>query len=457
MSTSDTALDWLISLSAACTSSPIPASSSPDFTEWLHRSPRFDQSSPNSSQLCASSPAFQDVSFSYRVNMAQLEDLGLNYSYDISCQDVENDVACLTESVATSSRSEGQRNSAPMPFSQHNRMVSLQSTSATLVNTPSPHFRSPSGYIWHADNHSRSPYPSSIFYSPATKFVQELQDASFGISFNGLASTSLQEDTLMSDISPIVRAEKAGMSSQSPNALNKRSKTKKRGKGKKSTKVKVPQTFLEKLTNIHPPTNSPNIPAPAHLVSDPNICLQNSSTTTQPILRSPCKIVAAPMQTSSSDTHSRESAYSPALPAVRPDRLEETAQGLPVTPLNRTSAPATSLTPLTPLTPLPDSSSPAPAPPLKITLRLKRPLVLQETTPRRSKRARRVVFTAASPSLSPDAPINQSASPEPSVSNAAAPSFTNRRLPSTITINPTFSLFYRRFPASSYYQAHNTE
>ncbi|KAF5319688.1 hypothetical protein D9619_008882 [Psilocybe cf. subviscida] len=459
MSTSDTALDWLISLSAACTSSPIPTTSSPDFTEWLRKSPRFDQSSPNSSQLCASSPALKDVSFSSRVNMDQLEDLGLNYAYDLSGQGGENDMASLTEPSAASSRCEAQRSSAPIPFSQHNRMISLQSTSATLVNTPSPHFRSPSGHIWRSYDRLRSPYPSSVFYSPATKFVQELQDVSFGSSFSGFSSTSLQAETLMSDISPVVRAENAEMPSQLPNALSKCQKMEKKRKGKKSTKSKAPQTFLEKLTRIPLPANPPNTPAPANLVSDHNICSQNSSTTglTQPILLSPCKITSAPIQAYSSDAHLLEPALTPALPTVHPDRVEDTDQGLPSTPLTRASAPVQALTPLTPLTPLPESSSPVPAPPLKLTLRLKRPQAPPETPPRRSKRARCATFIAPSPSPSQESQDDQPASPERSLPNAVSPTFTNRTLPSTIAINPTFSLFYRRFPASSYYQAADTD
>ena len=54
MSSTDAALSWLLSLDAACTSSPFPTSASPNFTDWLHISPTANSPSTEPTSLPAS-------------------------------------------------------------------------------------------------------------------------------------------------------------------------------------------------------------------------------------------------------------------------------------------------------------------------------------------------------------------------------------------------------------------
>jgi len=451
MSTDD-ALAWLLSLSATCTNSP----TSPDFTDWLHISPT--NTTPSSYHL-SSSPPFQDVSASSRINLHSPNDLSLNYRYDDFVDHFASDgvagssdcerIAFDFGSIPTSVQSE--------MFNQHNRMLSLGSTSAstTLVNTPSP--RSLTGFPTAPGFAINSPFsPPNLFgCSPATKFMQELQySSSFGAYYGLTASSEVAPS--ISDLSPVIRADKV----QEYFMPGKEQPTPKAKKKKRRTKTQKPSLFEDRLRAAVPI----QVADVAARQEAPSVTLQAAPTFIDtspaplplppvPLLLSPCKFVLSPFVASETVT---DLPLSPELPTIGQD--SEQANFL--TPPCATPD-LDALSPLTPLTPL--SSSPESVPPLKIILKLKRKpsVTIDPSTPvRRSKRPKRsVVVTLFDSPLTPEDATQRSSSPEysPDGRQDLVPAFSNRTLPPDIEISENFPLFYRRFPASSYYQTGDTE
>jgi hypothetical protein len=461
MSTTDDALAWLLSLSATCTNSPTP----PDFTDWLHISPT--NTTPSSYDL-SSSPPFQDVSASSRINLLSPNDFSLNYRYDYDFVD-----HLTSDGVASSSDCERSYNAIgfdsgsiptsvqPELFNQHNRMLSLGSTSAstTLINTPSP--RSLAGFPTAPGFGLKSPFsPPNLFgCSPATKFMQELQySSSFGAYYDLTASSEVAPS--ISDLSPVIRADKV----QEYFMPEKEQPTPKSKKKKRRTKTQKPSLFEDRL-RASVLTQAGDVVARQEA---PSVTLQVAPTIIDtpleppaslplpsvPLLLSPCKLVLPAFVASETVA---DLPLTLELPMVGQDS-EQTSFSTPP----RATHDLDALSPLTPLTPLP--SSPESIPPLKIILKLKRKpsVTIDPLTPvRRSKRPRRsVTLSLVDSPLSPDGPTTKpSSSPEysPAEQQNLVSVFSNRTLPPDIEISENFPLFYRRFPASSYYQAGDAE
>ena len=456
MSTTDDALAWLLSLSATCTNSPTP----PDFTDWLHVSPT--NTTPSSYHL-SSSPPFQDVSASSRINLLSPNDLSLNYRYDDFVDHFASDgvagssdcersynaiVAFDSGSIPTSAQ--------PEMFNQHNRMLSLGSTSAstTLINTPSP--RSLTGFPTAPGFAIKSMFsPPDLFScSPATKFMQELQySSSFGAYYGLTASSEVAPS--ISDLSPVIRADKV----QEYFMPEKEQPTPKAKKKKRRTRAQKPSSFEDRL-RASVSTRAGDVVARQEA---PGVTLQAAPTIIDtplespaplplplvPLLLSPCKLVLSPFIASETVTD-----LPPTLEL--PTAGQDSEQTNFLTP-RRATLDLHALSPLTPLTPLP--SSPESAPPLKIILKLKRKpsVTIDPSTPvRRSKRPRQSVAVVLFDSpLTPEDATPQLSSPEysPAGRQNLVPVFSTRTLPPVIEISENYPLFYRRFPASSYYQA----
>jgi hypothetical protein len=461
MSTTDDALAWLLSLSATCTNSP----TSPDFTDWLHISPT--NTTPSSYHF-SSSPPLHDVSASSRINLCSPNDLALNYRYDDFVDHFASD------GVAGSSDSERSYNaiafdSGSIPtsvqpmFNQHNRMLSLGSTSAstTLINTPSP--RSLTGFPTAPGFAINSPFsPSNLFgCSPATKFMQELQySSSFGAYYGLTASSEVAPS--ISDLSPVIRADKV----QEYFMPEKEQPTPKAKKKKRRTKTQRPSLFEDQLrasvsTQVadvvaRQEAPSATLQAAPTIIDTPLELPAPLPLPSVPLLLSPCKLVLSPFIASETVTDLLLSLWT--FLSVGQDSEQTNFLTPPCATLDLDA-----LSPLTPLTQL--SSSPESVPPLKIILKLKRKpsVTIDPSTPvRRSKRPRQSVAVTLfdSPLTPEDATATQrSSSPEysPAGLQNLVPVFSNRTLPPDIEISENFPLFYRRFPASSYYQTGDTE
>ncbi|KAF8970983.1 hypothetical protein BDZ97DRAFT_1411822 [Flammula alnicola] len=463
MSTTDDALNWLCSLDSTCTSSPGLSSASPYLTDWLHITPATD--SPTSSAPPSSSPPLQDVSSSSRVNWPQTQDFGFNHLYyvpDYFYSDAGTSSASLTGSglLAQVPEADGIIPTSVQPaiFNQHNRMLSLESTTATLVNTPSPRpltlFSPPGIGLTRNENDNRASFHSSLLYSPATKLMQELQSASFG-NYYDLAATSLPTEAVLSDISPVVRADRLQehfLSNDKP-APSKSKKKKRRNKHSKAQ-----SSFVEKLQAVsslprHPSPVPASDPGDLELLSLPGTSLESALAIALPqtVLLSPCKLVST-LSPSVQLQQSLDDTTLPILPIHGTSSQELRESVGPICTL----ASIETLSPLTPLTPL--TSSPEPLPRLKITLKLKRKAAEPSTPLRRSKRPRRDAIVESPPSPEASNPsASEASSPEPSPPESLRPVYATRTLPATIEISANFPLFYRRFPASSYYQPGDTD
>lgn len=462
MSTTDDALAWLLSLSATCTNSPTP----PDFTDWLHISPTNTTPSP---YRLSSSPPFQDVSASSKINLLSPNNSSLNCQYDYDFVDY-----FASDGIAGSSDCERSYNAIgfdsgsiptsvqPEMFNQHNRMLSLGSTSAstTLINTPSP--RSLTGFSTAPGFTIKSPFsPNPFGCSPATKFMQELQySSSFGAYYDLTASSEVAPS--ISDLSPVIRADKV----QEYFMPEKEQPTSKSKKKKRGTKNQKPSLFENRLrasvsTQAGDVVARQDIQASVTLQAAPMIIdtpLESPAPLplpSVPLLLSPCKLVLSTFIASETVT---DLPLALELPMVGQDSEQTNFLTPP-----RATYDLDALSPLTPLTPLP--SSPEYVPPLKIILKLKRKpsLTVDPSTPvRRSKRPRQsvaVTFTDSPLTLSPEDSTKQSSSPEysPAGRHDLVLVFSTRTLPLDIEISEKFPLFYRRFPASSYYQAGHAE
>jgi hypothetical protein len=133
-------------------------------------------------------------------------------------------------------------------------------------------------------------------------------------------------------------------------------------------------------------------------------------------------------------------------------------------------ASSTPLSPLTPLTPLPEDAMPFQSP---ITQNLppfsastsstsiKRRLATQDSPSplSRPNKSRRVLRSSYSEALQLFSELEtrhnvlpEPPSPRPAFQYLSKPIFTNRAFPSVVPISPDFPMFYRRFPASSFFQ-----
>ncbi|KAJ3501277.1 hypothetical protein NLJ89_g9411 [Agrocybe chaxingu] len=436
-SESDAALDWLLSIAATCTSSPIPTTSSspPDFTEWLHISPSAASTSDPSSPLL-------DVSSSTRVNVPSSDDgLGYRYIYKLHSS---YDGGPTSTSANTSSNSSSAAHTdvqAPGIFNQHHRMLSLESTSATLINTPSPRtlgLFSPAKHI--LSRSSQGPLsPAPLFASPASQLIQDLQKSPFGQLYYDAAVPSLAAH--VSDFSPVVRADKIQEYLEPVEAPAPKTKKRKR----RTRNPQMATSFMERLHDAPAFVQAEAIRAHKPIAE----ALEQATNVAPPALLSPCKIAPARSprpqlgKTFTVDVHATlPSQDAPLLPLL-----------LPSASLSARSLFDSPLTPLTPLTSSPAASPiSAPVPP-KITLKIKHLAAdpAPATPVRRSKRPRRATIIESSPVESEFTPSEQATSPEPGTDST--PVFTNRTLPASVEISPNFPLFYRRLPLSAYYQA----
>jgi len=402
-------------------SSPSSASTPPNFIDWLHISPV-----PHDHSAVMMTP-FQDLSSSARINRGLQEpEHCLRYLYNIS--DFLGFNMTPPASVIPTSLS------PPVIFNSHHRMLSLDSTTTNLINTPSsgsPDLFSP---IVPAVGH-RSETPqflssSSTSLFTASKFIEDLQTSvsPFGNYFREssapFASSSLE------DISPVIRADTFQESLARSNKLLGLKKNKSRNKRNQTS------SFVQKLRSVPSPRKT-LVPSALDLLEEPIVSQR---------LLSPCKLLSsAPntLQNLPTSPLSDVSGYFAVAPL----------------PLAKDSAERDISSPLTPLTPLSSSPGLSPPPPLKIVLKLKRRSMdeLPITPPRRSKRPRRTALVEMGPSPDTEqicsSPLPES-SPEfnPTEPQNHRPVYTNRKLPPTIQISVIYPLFYRRFPASRHYQ-----
>ena len=452
----DAALAWLLSLSATCTSSPFRPSSPADytdndtFTDWLHLS-----SSPSSSPL-------QDVSSSSRVNHPQDQNNDIFLPYNDGFRDMFNNSDPVhTCSWHQAAQAEGSSDSTlstsdttSLNLTHQDQMFPLDSSSSTLVNSPSPRsllnaFPSPStNQIYHHLVHTAPPLPlNPPMFSPASKLINELAISPFG-SYPNLYDPSITSLALpslsFSDVSPVVRAS---YKTEDPLIDKENEVTKKRKKIKSKTRIsKKTSSFLEKLQSAPPnlPTIQQQRPASPRPLPASNLdLLDGASSERHLVLLSPVKLQSSsalsPVTLDISDP-----SPSPPEPCVIPALVFSPA------PTN------TFLSPLSPLTPL---SSPEPSQPLKIKIVLKRKNTEPTTPISRTKRPRRshtvaVAVDLSSPMTSPPASVHEG---EPSQDENPRSVYTNRTLPTDIEISPDFPLLYRRFPASTYYQPPDAE
>lgn len=122
------------------------------------------------------------------------------------------------------------------------------------------------------------------------------------------------------------------------------------------------------------------------------------------------------------------------------------------------------LSPLTPLTPLPESATCYERSTTN-NATTKRGLSIQDSPSSHwPKKARRILRSSHSepeqlcPSIyTSHSPVSESPSPSPASRSLCKPVFTNRTFPPSVSISPDFPMFYRRFPASSYFQEHSSE
>ena len=416
--------------SSTTASSPSPNSTPPNFTDWLHISPPQSTVSPMMMM-----PPFQDLSSSARINHSfQESDHCLHDMYDAS------DFFCFGGPPVGAAPT---CLSPPAVFNSHHVMRSLDSTTTTLADPPSPDslalFRSnlPAG-----GHQSQTPqfHPSStsLFTSSASKFIEDLQTSvsPFGNYFGH--SAALFTSLPLGDISPVVRAEEpqSGPSKQSsgPKKLRNRNR---RNQG---------SSFVQKLRSV--PSSAKNrFPSALDPLEEP----------INQRLLSPCKLV--PSTSNNISVDNRAVLDIPASP--RDVSGSFTASPLPPV---KAIAEQDIVSPLTPLSSSPGLPSPPPHPPLKIVLKLKRRLMdeLPTTPPRRSKRTRRTTLVdLLSPitDQSSSSPLTE-LSPEFNPTNSQnhrVPVYTNRKLPPTIEISANYPLFYRRFPASRYFQLDDSE
>ena len=435
----------MTSSSSTTASSPSPNSTPPIFTDWLHISP-----APQStvSPMKMMTPPFQDLYTSARINLGLHEpDHCLHYLYNISdfLRFNKTPASVVPTCLAP-----------PAIFNSHHGMLSLNSTTTTLVDPPSPDSLSlfPSTVPASAGHQSQTSQfltsSTSLFASSASKFIEDLQTSvsPFGNYFRDSAApfTSLP----LEDISPVVRADDSLQESQAgPDKLSSGLKKLKNRKRRNQA-----SSFVQKLRSVPSPAKT-LVPSAPDLLEEP--IFQR--------LLSPCKLVPSTSNNISADNRAVLD-----IPPTSP--LSDVSGSFTVAPLPLVKANAerdivSPLTPLTPLSSSPGPSPPPPPPPLKIVLKLnklKRRSMDEflTTPPRRSKRSRRATLVdilspitdqSSSSSLTDLSPEFNPTNPQ----NHRRPVYTNRKLPPTIEISANYPLFYRRFPASRYFQMDDSE
>ena len=339
----------------------------------------------------------------------------------------------------------------PAILNSHNRMLSLDSAATTLFNTPSPTtfgFLSPTLTAAQPQTIDADMSSSSPLFSAFTYIQEDFSSSPFGCHFD----LSLPSNLLYceSDISPVVRAPKAPPALPHQQTPKPDAKSKNGGKRSKRNKPDPTPTFLEKLR--YTPDHSDVVPlTSSRLESSSHLSLD------VPPLQSPCKLNSEGVYRASSPP--QDPVDSEALSAKDQPPQADGSLLNPITPL-RSSDPA-SLSPLTPLTP---SSSLVPH--ISISLRPKRRLADASSPLIRRKRLRcralRLPDSSPESSSSTSSASSSSSSPTSSPTNSSPKSignltFSMRTLPASIQIAPKFSLFYRRFPASSYFQPLDAE
>jgi len=328
----------------------------------------------------------------------------LNYDY--------SDFLGLASPLSSPPWSSG-RTFEDISFNSRRRLSSLSSTTTTLVSTPdtlcrkalSPSSKSPGTFALSTPDFAPSP-PSML--------IDDMDQApSLASFFATMEAPPLHIDSFQ-DVSPVVRA-----GSQTDDFANAAASVKSKKKLKRTGKQRA---FVDKL-RAAPPGPSFFDSTGAHLT----------------MLRSPCKLVPTP----AAPPPSPLDVSGPSAPNyLEPESFQVPSLDLEASPL----------TPLTPLTPIPST----PDRRLKIVIppRTKR-LAAEPLTPmRRSKRARNVSENDAHRQAVPSSEIctAKEASSDDEAEGGAQPAFTKRTLPPSIEISSKYQLFYRRFPASSYYQ-----
>ncbi|KAF4622013.1 hypothetical protein D9613_009174 [Agrocybe pediades] len=447
MSSTDSALDWLLSIRAICTSSPQLTIASPNFTDWLHVSPTTDSSTAtqSTSDLQLSSSPFRDVLCSSRVNQALQPQSFRNDSFqfpNISSSgspnnpDTPMDIAAIIDSHKAYDICP-----SVVSFNEHHRMLSLESTSATLINTPSPHSRLRAHFKpeeFDADQRILlSPEDPS---SPSTKLIRDLEQTAYNSYYCDLSIASLPEHSI-SDISPILRADQKEVEE----------KPKKKKEKKRRRNVPRNSSFVERLRAVPFQESFASVPETHHEPIEqlaPSLPIGQASFTEHratsipraPLLSPPGPVpTSSPIQGRSVLAVPHESVPTEEQESTRVS--DHVMDSPPFTPLSTGK-----LSPLTPILSSPDPS------PLKIIIKLKRPA--DPSTPvRRSKRSRNAIKFELSPDVGEYSPSSSSSTQcASSESEERSTIYTSRTLPDSIEISENFPLFYRRFPISSFYQ-----
>jgi hypothetical protein len=427
--------------SSTTASSPSPNSTPPTFTDWLHISPA-PQSTVSPMMTMMTMPPFQDLSSSARINLGFQEPDHCLYNISDFLHFNKAPASIIPTCL-----------SPPAIF--NSRMLSLDSTTTTLVDPPSPDslalFPSTVPAVGHQSQTPQflpsSSSSTSLFASSASNFIEDLQTSvsPFGNYFGDSAApfSSLP----LGDVSPVVRADDPLQESQAGSNKLSSGPKKLRDRNRRNQA----SSFVQRLRSVPSPAKT-LVPFAPDLLEEP--IYQR--------LRSPCKLVPSTSNNISVDNRAVLDIL------ASPPDVSGSFTAAPL-PLVKASAERDIVSPLTPLTPLSSSQglSPSPPPPpLKIVLKLKRRSMDELPTtppPRRSKRSRRTILVDK---LSPIITDQSSSSPLTDLSpefnptnpqNNRRPVYTNRKLPATIEISANYPLFYRRFPASRYFQMDDSE